>query len=152
MELKLEIEEGSKYNNLINEIEDEFKNTYKKANLCKVYKEYEKMIIYFDRCLKIDPDNFRSKYVKEELKYYFNKYIRTCYDNSKKNYSKKNYEISLYFLTKGYCMLLQYNELLNDSNKEIYNEIKELKININKCYIYNSITDLDEKFKYEIIL
>ena len=36
MELKLEIEEGSKYNNLINEIEDEFKNTYKKANLCKI--------------------------------------------------------------------------------------------------------------------
>ena len=61
MNLKLEIEEGHKYDNLLQEIELEYKTNIEKAELFLKNKNYEKSLILFYKNISLDPDNNNHK-------------------------------------------------------------------------------------------
>lgn len=143
MELKLEISEGSKYNNLINEIELEFKETYQKAINCKNNNHYEKMIRYLEKCIVIDPDNKNVKYIKDELIYYVNQYLFKLYELGYYNYYDYNFDISKFYLTKSYCLLREYEKYINKKNKYL-DEINYMLQFIENKSIYYKVKDIHE--------
>lgn len=149
--LRLEIDEGCKYNNLINEIEDEFNENYKKAQNSKLYNHHEKTIRYLDRCLKIDPDNSKAKYTLNELKYYLNRYIRRLYELARNNYYDYNFDLSKFYVTKSCCLYIEYEEYLYHYNININYELSKLLEKINSSLNKEKIIDINENMIEKII-
>ena len=149
--LRLEIEEGCKYNNLINEIEDDFDKNYSKAQDAKLSNQHEKTIKYLDKCFKIDPDNNKSKRIINELKYYINRYVRRLYELARNSYYDNNYDLSQFYLTKSYCLYIEYNEYLYRCNRLLDFELFELEKKINLYLDKQTITDINENMIEKII-
>lgn len=149
--LTLEIKEGCKYNNLINEIEDEFNENYEKAQDSKLYNHHEKTIRYLDRCLKIDPDNSKAKNTINELKYYLNRYIRRLYELARNNYYDYNFDLSKFYVTKSCCLYIEYEEYLYRCNININYELSKLLEKINSSLNKEKIIDINENMIEKII-
>jgi len=149
--LRLEIEEGCKYNNLINEIEDDFDKNYSKAQNAKLSNQHEKTIKYLDKCFKIDPDNNKSKRIINELKYYINRYIRRLYELARNNYYHYNFHLSKFYLTKSCCLYIEYEEYLYRCNRLLDFELFELEKKINLYLDKQTITDINENMIEKII-
>jgi tetratricopeptide (TPR) repeat protein len=147
----LEIEEGCKYNNLINEIEDDFDKNYSKAQDSKLLNQHEKTIKYLDKCLKIDPDNNKSKRIINELKYYINRYVKRLYELAINSYYDNNYVLSQFYLTKSYCLFIEYNEYLYRCNILLDIELFKLEKKINLYLDKQTITDINENMIEKII-
>tara|TARA_Y100001958_G_scaffold102075_1_gene70957 strand:+ start:1701 stop:2165 length:465 start_codon:yes stop_codon:yes gene_type:complete len=149
--LTLEIKEGCKYNNLINEIEDEFNKNYEKAQDSKLYNQHDKTIRYLDRCLKIDPDNSKANRTLNELKYYLNRYIRRLYEIARNNYYDYNFDLSKFYVTKSYCLYIEYEEYLYRCNININYELSKLLEKINSSLNKEKIIDINENMIEKII-
>jgi len=114
MELTLEISEGSKYNNLIHEIEQEFFEYNERAEYCFFKNEYEKCIQYYRKCLTIDPDNNHVKYIRGKLSKVVNKYFREIYSCAFLSFHDREHELSKYYFTKCYCLLIENQDYIHD--------------------------------------
>ena len=149
--LTLEIKEGCKYNNLINEIEDEFEKNYNKAQDSKICNQHEKTIRYLDNCLKIDPDNIKANKTINELKYYLNRYTRKLYELAKNNFYDYNFHLSYFYLTKSYCLFIEYYDYIYSCNKLLDLEIYEFKKKLNILLDKRKIVDMNENMIKKII-
>ena len=147
MELTLEIAEGSKYNNLINEIETEFEKAFSKALYYKNNYEYEKTIQYMNKCILIDPDNKDINHIKKEFKFYLNKYFYKLYELGHLNYYHYELDISKYYLTKCYCLIKEYEKYINPENIKCFDQINNMLIFIEdkrKYYNNYNVKDIQE--------
>ena len=149
--LTLEIKEGCKYNNLINEIENEFEKNYNKAQDSKICNQHEKTIRYLDKCLKIDPDNNKAIKTINELKYYLNRYIRRLYELAINSYYDYNFHLSNFYLTKSYCLYIEYEEYLYHCNMNINYESSKLLEKLNLYLDKEKIIDMNENMIKKII-
>ena len=151
MELTLEIAEGAKYDNLINEIEEEFIKNYKKANYYKKNNDYEKLIRYYEKCLILDSDHTLAHIVNRQLEYYVNKYYENLYTLGKKNYYNYNFDISKFYLVKCYCLFSEYKDILNNYNFNCQNDVEYTLDCIQKKWD-TKVKDINENSFEKIII
>ena len=138
MELTLEIAEGSKYNNLINEIERKFNEFNDKAYESFYQRDYEKCIQYYHKCLIIDADNKQVGYVERKLKEVLHNYFKKIYECANYSYDHGEYELSKYYFTKCYCLICE-NEFYLYSNV-----FKKLQVIENMVKKINDIQEINE--------
>jgi len=138
MELTLEIAEGSKYNNLINEIERQFNEFNDKAYESFYQRDYEKCIQYYHKCLIIDADNPQVKYIERKLKEVLNNYFKKIHECAYCSYDNGEFELSKYYFTKCYCLICGNELYIHDKN------FKYLKIIENMVKKINDIQEINE--------
>ena len=103
--LTLEIKDGCKYNNLVNEIERDFLKYEIKAYDNYLRKNYEKSIQYYKVCLRMDPDNKLIKEVYRTFKKLINLYIKRLIDCAYHSFYGNKYELSRYYFVKSQYLI-----------------------------------------------
>lgn len=123
IELTLEIEDGCKYNNLVNEIEYDFVKYKNEAYRNYVDGNYEKTIQYYKKCLQIDPDNKLIKTIHQKYKNILNLYIKRILDCAYYSFYENKYELSRYYFTKTYFLIEDNSEYIIKKNYSYLEDI-----------------------------
>ena len=153
MKLTLEIAEGSKYDNLENEIEKEYQKNYKKAQKCFLDGYYEKSIQHYHNCLIIDPDHRIVNIIEYKLEKIINSYFKELYSCAYKSFNCSNHEVSRYYFTKCYCLLVENGKYMKQRNINQLKKIEDMLNSIQRLMGFqNHMIDINHYNLYKIKL
>ena len=151
MGLTLEIEDGCKYNNLVNEIERDFLKYEIKAYDNYLRKNYEKSIQYYKICLRIDPDNKLIKEVYQTFEKIINNYIKKIIDCAYHSFYQEKYELSRYYFVKSQYLIEDNLKDITNINKSCLPHIKRyLDFIVKRLEDIKDIEDIDVLDFYSI--
>ena len=77
--------------------------------------------------------------------------MRRLYELARNSYYDNNYDLSQFYLTKSYCLYIEYNEYLYRCNRLLDFELFELEKKINLYLDKQTITDINENMIEKII-
>ena len=153
MELTLEIKDGCKYNNLVNEIERDFLKYEIKAYDNYLKKNYEKSIQYYKLCLRMDPDNKLIKEVYRTFEKLINLYIKKILDCAYHSFYENKYELSRYYFVKSQYLIEDNIKYITNTNKSCLPYIKKyLDFIVKKLKDIKDIEDISSMDFYTITI
>ncbi len=134
--LRLEIEDGHKYNNLINEIENEYYKYNGKAKYYYEKRDYEKTLKYYELCIKLDPDNTNHIRIHSNLKILVNDLLKKYIDCSYHSFYKEKYNISHYYISKSLSLFILYHDKISKQLRQFEKVLEKRLSYINSLYTY----------------
>jgi hypothetical protein len=114
--LTLEVEEGCKVDNLINEIDKKFKKYIDKAELYGLSKRNYLSFINYKKALKIDPENYRTSEIKEKINIIIEDIILQLFKCANNSFQNHEYELSLFYYNNTLAYMVEINKI--DENIE----------------------------------
>ena len=143
MNLKLEIEEGHKYDNLLQEIELEYKTNIEKADLFLKNKNYEKSLILFYKNISLDPDNHNHKKTLYTFTRLLNKLLNKYIEFTFQSYLSYEYHNTLYYVCKSISLIKYFKDYINMNSIDIkqlnyiFKNLNKFKIDFNHTKLYD---------------
>ena len=138
--LTLEIEDGHKYDNLINEIENDYYKYDERARYYYKKKDYEKTLKYYELCIKLDPDNTNHIRIHSNLKFLVNELLKKYIDCSYHSFYNKKYNISHYYISKSLSLYILFQDKISKQLKQFEEILKKRLYYINSLYTYKDHT------------
>ena len=149
MELTLEIEDGHKYNHLVQEIEDKYFYYLENAENYFKKKEYEKSLKFYDLCIKLDSDNTHHIKIMYKFKYLINELLKKYIDCSYHSFTKGKYHVSIYYIIKSLCLMDLFDDNIKKSNKR-FNNILSKRLDYINSLNYENVNCIHKNDLYKI--
>lgn len=105
--LTLEVEEGCKVDNLMNEINKKFKRYSDRAELYEFSNRNYLALINYKKALKIDPDNYLKNKIEYKIKKLTENIITELFYCANNNFKRRNYNLSLFYYITTLAYLIE---------------------------------------------